>query len=874
MTRIVQGLLFLFILLSGVAGGSAMAGCVERGGRAAGGPAMAGLGERSGPVLEDTSRKGRSPALPAGSGSLSGRVTDKTGAPISGATVYIPDLKLGVVADTNGYYRFKSLPSGKYLIEVHSIGYKTFTRSVTVNGPVRFDLTLNDSYVEESAVVVTGLSKATQIKRNPVPIVAISHDYLATNLSTNAIDAIAKIPGIRAVTTGPNVSKPFIRGLGYNRILTLYDGIRQEGQQWGDEHGIEVDQYGVDRVEVIKGPASLSFGSDALAGVVNLIPTQPAPEGKMIGDLTLGYQTNNKSPGGSAMLGATRNGLEWMARISHKQAIDYKDKIDGRVFGTAFNETDASASLGLHRKWGYSHLDFVIFDDLQEIPDGSRDSATRRFTRQISEADTVREIVPDADLNSYRMEKIHQHVQHYRIYSGNSLTLGSAGRLQVNLGFQRSIRREFSHPVLYKVPGLYLQLNSVTYDVKYFLPEFDNWNVTVGVNGMYETNNSTDGTEFVIPSYHQFDIGPFLLAKRSFDKLDIAGGIRYDSRSFNNFQLYTRPDPMTGFDKAVYGADTAGAALQFGNYKKVFTGVSGSLGATYNFSDKFSLKANLARGFRAPNISEISANGVHPGTNIYQLGNPDFKPEFSLQEDIGLVFSSRYVVATLDLFNNVISNYIYNQKLVTANGVDSMDGSGDTYFRYVASKAQLYGGEFSVDIHPVKALHFENSFSLVYGTNKGSQPKSFGDSAKYLPFIPPAHGLSELRYEFSSKPRRLAHAFVKVQLEYSAAQDRVMRAYNTETSTAGYALFNAGVGGRLSDKKGKTIVNIYLMGNNLFNVAYYDHLSRLKYFYFSPTDTNPSHGIYNMGRNVSLKLSFPLDFGLKPEKKGVPDGAE
>jgi iron complex outermembrane receptor protein len=262
-----------------------------------------------------------------GSGTLSGHITDNLGAPLPGATVYIPDLKLGVIADSAGYYRFNNLPSGRWLVEAHSVGFKTLTKTAAITGPTSLDFILSDTYVEESAVVVTGLSKATQIKRNPVPIVAISHDYLATNISTNAIDALVKVPGVRAVTTGPNVSKPFIRGLGYNRILTLYDGIRQEGQQWGDEHGIEVDQYAIDHVEVIKGPASLSFGSDALAGVVNLIPTQPASEGRMIGDLVLDYQTNNKNIGGSAMLGATRNGFEWMARISHKQAADYQDKI-------------------------------------------------------------------------------------------------------------------------------------------------------------------------------------------------------------------------------------------------------------------------------------------------------------------------------------------------------------------------------------------------------------------------------------------------------------------------------------------------------------------------------------------------------------------
>ncbi|HEY4207055.1 MAG TPA: TonB-dependent receptor [Puia sp.] len=800
-------------------------------------------------------------AIP-GTGSLSGRVVDKDGAPLIGASVYIPDLKLGVITDTAGFYKFATLPSGKYLIEVHSIGFKTFTRTVTISGPVSENFSLSDEYVEESPVVVTGLSKATQIKRNPVPIVAINHDYLESNLSTNAIDAIAKVPGIRAVTTGPNVSKPFIRGLGYNRILTLYDGIRQEGQQWGDEHGVEVDQYGVERVEVIKGPASLSFGSDALAGVVNLIPTQPVPEGKILGNITLDYQSNNNYAGGSAYLGGTRNGLEWMGRLSHKQAVDYKDKIDGRVFGTAFSETDASASLGLHRKWGYSHLDFVLYDDLQEIPDGSRDSATRRFTRQIYDGDddTVRQIVSDADLDTYHIEKLHQHVQHYRIFSGNSFTLGEYGRLQVNLGFQRSIRREYSHPIAYATPGLYLQLNSYTYDIKYFVPEFNDWNVTVGFNGMYQNNNGNDGTEFIIPSYHQLDMGPFVLAKRTFDKLDIAGGVRFDTRHFDNAALYTAANPSTGFDKPVYGADTAGADLQFPNYKKTFTGWSGSLGATYNFTEKFSIKANIARGFRAPNIAEISANGVHPGTNIYQMGNPDFKPEFSLQQDLGFVYSSKYVVATLDLFHNFISNYIYNQKLQRADGSDSTDVTGkNTFFQFVASRAQLYGGEVSVDFHPVKALHFENSLSLVYGNNKGVKGKALNDSARYLPFIPPTHGLSELRYEFRSKRARLAHAFVKVQLEYYAAQDRAFLAYNTETPTPGYTLFNAGVGGSFANKKGKTVMSVYLNADNLFDKAYYDHLSRLKYFLYSPTDTNPTHGIYNMGRNISLKVSIPLD---------------
>jgi len=793
-------------------------------------------------------------------GSLSGTITEKkNGNPLPSATVYITDLKIGAIADSNGHYTFKSLPSGTYLVEVRNVGFKVITKNVVITGNVVENFELTENIVEESAVVVTGVSKATQVKRSPIPIVAISHDFIIKNLSTNIIDAIAKVPGVNALTTGPNVSKPFIRGLGFNRILTLYDGVRQEGQQWGDEHGIEADQYGIERIEVIKGPASLSYGSDAVAGVVNLIPYQPAHEGQVIGNIMGEFQSNNGLFGGSAMLAGTKNGFEWMGRISHKTATNYRDKYDGRVYNTGFKETDASLSMGLHKKWGYSHIGIELYDDLQEIPDGSRDSVSRKFTKQISEADTYRPIVTDAALTSYKISDLHQHVQHYRFYSANNFTLGS-GRLAINFGYQRSVRREYSHPVLADVPGLYLQLNTYSYDVKYFFPEFSGWNLSAGINGMYQTNDVTAGTEFIIPSYHQFDIGPFALLKKTMGKLDIAGGIRFDSRHFANSALYTMPDPVTGFDKPVYGAATVGADNPFTASSYHFSGTSGSIGATYNFNEKLSAKANLSRGFRSPNILEISANGVHPGTNIYQIGDADFKPEFSVQEDIGITYASKYAVVTLGLFNNSISNYIFNQRLLGSNGADSVIVPGNQTYKFQQGKANLYGGELSVDIHPVKALHFENSISVVYGRNKDIDPKLQSDSNRYVPFIPPLHGTSELRYDFDAKKKHLVNGFVKLQLAYYAKQSRVYLTDNTETPTPGYALINAGFGAGITNKKGSTILNVYFFGNNLFDVAYQDHLSRLKYFEPYPTDPRGHLGIYNMGRNFSVKIDVPLSF--------------
>ena len=298
-------------------------------------------------------------AKPPAGNSLSGHVKDNSGKPLEGAIVELPDLKVGTATDSNGYYIISNVPKGKFIAVVSMISFSKASITVNITGDMTQDFKLNESALESQEVVITGQSKATEINRSPVPVVAINAQYLKENISTNIIDALVEVPGVTAVTTGPNISKPFIRGLGFNRILTLYDGMRQEGQQWGDEHGIEVDEYSIDRVELVKGPASLIYGSDALAGVVNLIPTPHAPDGKTIGEITSEYQSNNNLVGMSGMMSGNHDGFYWLGRVSHKQAMDYQDPIDGKVYATNYNETDANASLGVNikpPKWGISTL--------------------------------------------------------------------------------------------------------------------------------------------------------------------------------------------------------------------------------------------------------------------------------------------------------------------------------------------------------------------------------------------------------------------------------------------------------------------------------------------------------------------------------------
>ena len=797
-------------------------------------------------------------------GVLSGTITDKAdSSAIVAATVYIPDLRIGINTDENGKYIIKDLPKGVYLVQINNVGYATVNQKVSITENAVLNIQLKSSTIEAGEVVITGVSKATEIKRDPVPMIAVGKAMLEEHAaSTNVIDQIANMPGISAVSTGPNVSKPFIRGLGYNRVVTAVDGIRQEGQQWGDEHGIEVDQNAIDRIEVIKGPASLSFGSDAIGGVVNLITAPPVPKGKIIGSVTGLYGTNNGLFSGSAKIQGNNNGLVWGAVISGKEAKDYQNQHDGRVYATSYKEKDARVMVGLNKSWGYSYLNASLFDDEQAIPDGSRDSLTRKFTQQITDDDVERVIVPESVLNSYKIPLLHQHVQLYRIYNNSNFNIGS-GNLLVNLGYQYSHRREFTHPTEGDIPGLNLELSTLTYDVKYNVELGKGYETTFGVNGMYQHNGLGYSTDFPIPSYNQFDIGPFFVMKKSFGKLDLSGGIRYDTRSFNGKATYI--DTTNADYPVLYPGSnpesTPNVTQQFAALKKTFSGLTGSIGGTYNFSDQFLLKANVARGFRAPSIAELSANGPDPGSQIYHVGNSNFKPEFSLQEDVGAFLTLPNVTASVELFHNTIDNYIFQQQEINADGTPVITQGYNT-FTYVQSKARLQGGEMGLDIHPLPWLHFENEATLTYGTNLGTGGK-VPDSLKYLPFIPPLHIHSELRASFAKGFGRVRNVYGFFGFDHFSAQDHYFSAYGTETYTAGYNLLSAGIGASLVNASGNKVLELFIEGTNLANVNYQSNMSRLKYFDNPDVPAGVQPGIFNMGRNISFKVVVPFDFSPK-----------
>ncbi len=770
---------------------------------------------------------------------LTGKITDaKTGTPLSGASVFIHDLKTGAIAHDDGTFKTSSIAPGKYLVEISSVGFETIIESIEVNGNTEMNFAMQPAAREQEGVTVTGVSAPTRLRQSPQPVSIIKRDDLIKISSTNIISSLTHIPGVNTLTTGPAISKPFIRGLGYNRVVTINDGVRQEGQQWGDEHGIEIDDYSAQRVEVLKGPASLMYGSDALAGVINIQSQVPAPEGVIKANVLGEYQTNNSLRGFYGNVAGTKNGFSFNAYGSYKGAEDYKNKYDGYVFNSKFYNKDFGGMIGYGGSWGHSYLNVTNFNQHIGMVEGERDSATGRFLKALPGGNEA--IATNDDFKKINPEIPFQHIQHFKVTSDNSFNINRS-KIDVTLGFQHNQRQEFGNPDDINTPDAYFDLKTFNYALKFNLPYKNNWRTSMGITGMSQTNKNK-AEEVLIPDYNLLDAGAFVFTQYQKEKLTVSGGIRFDNRHVNGKQM------MEGTD------------VKFEGFTKNFSNISGSAGLSYLATKTLTLKFNIARGFRAPSLAELASNGAHEGTNRYEIGDNNLKSETSLQADGGFEINTEHITLGTNVFYNHISDFIFYEKVRNSNGGDSILIDPDTggelnVFRFSGQNANLYGVEFNMDIHPhpLDWLHFENIIS--YTRAQFTTPI---DGTKNVPFIPAARYLSELKGNFLPKGKSLRNLYLSIESDYTFKQNDAFTGYNTETATGDYWLVNASVGSDIVNKKGKTIFSVHVSGMNLGDVAYQNHLSRLKY-----TDINNvtgRTGVFNMGRNFGVKVNVPMDF--------------
>ena len=675
-------------------------------------------------------------------------------------------------------------------------------------------------------VTVTGVTGDTKLKHATAPVSIVSPQVLRATASTNIIDAIAHQPGVSQLTTGGSISKPIIRGLGYNRVVVMSEGVRQEGQQWGDEHGVEVDGSSVNSVEILKGPASLMYGSDAMAGVVILHSKPTLAEGDMRANVSTEYQTNNGLFNYNLSIAGNQHGFVWDARFSDKMAHAYKNKYDGYVPGSQFRERAGRLMLGVDKTWGHSRLTWTAYHLTPGIVEGERNPETGELECSTNNVKTYGKSLP------------FQQVKHYKLVWDNSLSL-SSGYLKAIIGYQQNRRQEFEESA--DEYELFFKLHTLTYDLRYLTHEWDGWKFSTGIGGMYQKSGN-EGEEYLIPDYRLFDFGIYATTTKTIgDSWTLNGGVRYDHRRLHGDELIEDGD------------------MRFTDFSRHFNGLTGSIGAVCNINKHFNVRLNLARGFRTPNMSELSSNGVHEGSIRYELGNQQLKAEYSLQADLGIDFTSRYVSAQVALFANRIDNYIFTHRL------NQEIEEGYLTYAYTQGDARLLGFEAGIDFHPVHSIHFSNSFSYV-----DARLMHASADTKYLPFTPAPHWASELKWELfhhshttvnhhhttdAAHRSLLNNLYVAAGLDCYLKQTHIYSADDTETKTPGYALLSLSAGSDIQ-VKGRKVAELYITADNLLDKAYQNHLSRLKY-----ADVNAAtgrRGIFNMGRNITFKIVVPL----------------
>jgi len=782
---------------------------------------------------------------------LTGKLFDEqTAYPLKGASLYIHELKLGTTTDSTGFFKFHHLPKGTYTIEIQLTGYKTLATTIKMDQNQNIILELKSSNILINEVIVTSMGNETTRDRSPTPITIVSHNAFVDQASTNVIDAIAKEPGVNAITTGPGVSKPEIRGLGFNRVLVTFDGIRQQDFQWGDEHGVQIDPYAVYSAEIVRGPASLQYGSDAVAGVINF-KSAPFPACDEIqASYTTEYQTNNGLIGNSLHAAGNEHGFVWDIRVSNSDAHSYQNPKDGYVWGTAFNESNAKITLGINKNWGFSRLTISALQRTLEIPDGNRDSLTNKFKFDYP---IQGKLFPTlSNFLSYNPTVPgYQKVDHTYLSWQNGINFNN-GHLLADIGISADNRSEIDSAT---TPVLQMHLLSVPYSLTYhYHANSNNLKLSTGLNGMYEQMQNGNELQapfvsvFLVPNYHLFDVGGFAIVERDFEKLTLNGGIRYDARhEIGDAMWVSNPTPRQQFN--AFG-------LNFG-------GLSYSVGASYQMAYNSYVKINLAKSYRAPAITELGENGLHPGSSNYELGNINLKPESGTELDLSIGKQGASYRFEVTGFLNNFSNFIFASRLASAHGGDSLT-TGFPTFKFQEEKAIITGLEAAITYRPekLKQLEWTGGFSYCYSLLPGQS-----DSTKHLPWTPAPRLTNALKWSLKNKENsRWTKTFIKFEVDYYWAQKNIYNANFTEFASTDYTLMNCGLGTTWQNKKThKPICQMMLNITNLGNIAYADHTSRLRYF-LSYTGGAPitafqqNLGIYDMGRNIGFKLIFPIDY--------------
>jgi iron complex outermembrane receptor protein len=710
---------------------------------------------------------------------LNGKITTENDIPLQNAVVHITENNSFTETNELGVYTFENVPKGEITLIVHLVGYEQKTKKINSISTPELNFTLQEKEQHLDEVIVSTAFNKIQ-SQNVMKVEHQSVKEMRKNGNVTLMDGLTETPGVNQISTGTSIGKPVIRGLSASRVLVYAQGIRLENQQFGEEHGLGLSASGIESVEIIKGPASLLYGSDAIGGVVYFNPEKYAQYGKSEANFLQQFSSNTQGTNTSFGYKSTPGNWKFLIRGNYNSQADYKVPTGDRIINTRSIEKDLKYGIGYSNsnfstdfRYNYNNLNLGLPEE------------------DIENSGFRNPLFPKQDIDNHILSL------NQKVYFKNS-------KLEADLGYIFNNRKELEDV---EETALHMKLKTANYNVKYFLPKSNNIETIIGIQGMHQTNLNF-GEERLIPDATINDFGAFMTSNYEWGKNAIQAGIRFDKRSISTSEF------------GIVGDEGYFEALD-----KQFESFNFALGYKSKLTEKITARFNLASGFRAPNLSELTSNGVHEGSNRYEIGNSNLENEQNFQADLNLEYNSEHFEIFVNGFYNHVNNYIYIEP--TSATID-----GNDVYNYVQNNAYLFGGEAGIHFHPhpLDWLHFTSSFENVTAKQEN------GD---YLPLIPANQWKNNLKTNFNIS-NWFQKNYISAQINHTFNQNNTS---DFESQSKDYTLVNIGFGGEINF--GKRKVDVYFNANNLFDKNYIAHLSRLK-----------NDGIPNIGRNIVLGLNF------------------
>jgi iron complex outermembrane recepter protein len=749
----------------------------------------------------------------ASGGLLQGRVTDESKKPLEFVTVIIEGPGLSSSTNSNGIFSFVNITRGKYLLTLKRSGYGHLLLDVNFNGKdTILNITLFESLIETPVIDVTGSFNAVDISKSTFSVTELNSRSINMSRSQTLAETIQNIPGISNISTGSGIGKPVIRGLSSQSVLIVHDGVKHESQSWGDEHGPELSLFDLDRIEVLRGPASLIYGADGIGGVVNVIskPLVFSERKKPLfyGNAVTGGFSGDNQLFGSIGLGVGIQDFGIKGHFGYRKSGDVmtpkgsftvntsygtREITGGELFNSSSEELQGGANLGFKGNFGNVNLGFEIFDRELGIHEDPREAPGSTPTQKIF-------------TNQLSLE--------------SNFKLSDVLQLEPVVSYQLQNRKEFEskEDAGNDNYALYLKLNTIDGSVKLHHRLSITLDGTVGASYTYQKNESL-ADEKLIPNYNAGTFGMFLLEKFSIGKFNLSAGARFDTKVLN-------------VEETVFEVDSAGYPVKVLNPDRTnFKSLTGSIGAVYSLLKTINIYANAGRGWRPPSEFELYVDGVHEGTRRYEKGLKTIsplsstQPEESFNVDLGMRLNYDRLSVQLSAYRNSVSNFIYS----SPTG-DTL--VGNQVFDIKQAKSIFLGYEYSVQYQPVSWIVLSASGDFVNTENTAT--------GNPLPFTPPMKNIFELRLQ-KNQIGMLFNPYIRLSAKIVSAQDETDP---LEAKTDGYTLLNGGIGFDL--EFAKSVASIDLSVTNIADSRYVDHLSRYKSYALNP------------GRSFNLQLSVPF----------------